>query len=73
MRNLEFFIEYGLTWREYNAISEAARCMIESGHRDELLRVFFNQIANAANGSMKDILADIADEATGRLESTVER
>lgn len=46
MSDLEFFLEHGVTPETFNAMTIAAKCLVNSGDLDQLTVVLFNQIVN---------------------------
>lgn len=71
MTDLEFFLEYGLTPRVFDTMSEAAKCLIDSGDPDQLTLVLFNQIANHSRkigSNPKIIFQKMADDLQSRLD-----
>lgn len=69
--DLNFLLEYGLTPEAFSAMKTAARFIVDSGDREEVLRVLFNQVNNFCKDAGVDtdqVFRDVVDHVNSRLE-----
>jgi hypothetical protein len=70
--DLQFLLEYGLTPYAWDTLRAAAQVMVDTGDRDEALRVFFNQINNFCNDARintRGVFQEFINELDERMES----